>query len=315
LKDIPEWNMEKVSHEIQAIQQRSGCDFLDDLLTAIFIAHTKVLTSIRINSEVKNIEITVPKVEHFLFKLLCESSKLLWGNTYLFSDTVGGIEKQKNYRQIEELLRESVKQTVRSMVPVKSLLKDIISKDKGDAEDKDREEEEDKPEEKPQDTPASTSETSPSAPSEVSASAPSEVSASAPSETSPSVPLDSTSASSSAPLDSSSASPPLALPPLEAPLDTPAPAPLAPSVNLDKKQVGFTDYDTVFDLRDSNIIYEPKDRHLTDNYTPDEYDEEDDEINKMIESSEALSMDDNDAEDLLNQNNTSELTTGDFEEL
>jgi hypothetical protein len=26
-------------------------------------------------------------------------------------------------------------------------------------------------------------------------------------------------------------------------------------------------------------------------------------------------MDDNDAEDLLNQNNTSELTTGDFEEL
>ena len=51
LNDIPEWNMEKVSTEITQLQASCGCDYLDDLLTAVFIAHTKVLTAIRISSK------------------------------------------------------------------------------------------------------------------------------------------------------------------------------------------------------------------------------------------------------------------------
>ena len=46
LNDIPEWNMEKLNTEIGVIQANIGCDYLEDLLTAVFIAHTKVLTVI-----------------------------------------------------------------------------------------------------------------------------------------------------------------------------------------------------------------------------------------------------------------------------
>lgn len=53
LNDIPEWNMEKVNSEIAQLQSACGCDYLDDLLTAVFIAHTKVLTAIRISSKQK----------------------------------------------------------------------------------------------------------------------------------------------------------------------------------------------------------------------------------------------------------------------
>jgi hypothetical protein len=135
LNEIPEWNMEKVSNEIATLQSNCGCDYLEDLLTAVFIAHTKVLTAIRISSKQKKVQINVPKVEHFLYKVLCESSKLLWGSTYLFRDGISSIEKQQNYRNVEKLLTEGVGQAVRAMVPVKSILRDFVAADEGGEED------------------------------------------------------------------------------------------------------------------------------------------------------------------------------------
>jgi hypothetical protein len=141
LNEIPDWNMEKVNNEIQTIQTSCGCDYMEDLLTAVFIAHTKVLTAIRISAKQKKINITVPKVEHFLFKVLCECSKLLWGSTYLFREGISGLEKQQNYRNIEALLHEGVHQAIRALVPVKSILKDFVSLDESDEEQGDEEEE------------------------------------------------------------------------------------------------------------------------------------------------------------------------------
>ena len=132
LNDIPEWNMEKVNTEISQLQTSCGCDYMEDLLTAVFIAHTKVLTSIRVSNKQKKVQITVPKVEHFLFKVLCESSKLLWGSSFLFREGISSIDKQQNYRAIETLLSEGIIQAVRNMIPVKSILRDFVSVDEDD---------------------------------------------------------------------------------------------------------------------------------------------------------------------------------------
>jgi len=138
LNDIHDWNMERVRQEIQRIHSNSGCDYMEDLLTAVFIAHTKVLTAIRLSSNNKKVEINIPKVDHFLFKVLCETSKLLWSSTYLFRDGIPGIEKQQNYRTIETILNEGILQAVRSLVPVKSILKDFVSQDtKEDSDEED----------------------------------------------------------------------------------------------------------------------------------------------------------------------------------
>jgi hypothetical protein len=149
LNEIHDWNMEKVNNEIHKIYVNCGCDYLDDLLTAVFIAHTKVLTAIRLSSNKKKIEINVPKVEHFLFKVLCETSKLLWSSTYLFRDGIPGIEKQQNYRNIEQIINEGILAAVRSLVPVKSILKDFVNNDtteeaEEESDDDDKEEKNDK---------------------------------------------------------------------------------------------------------------------------------------------------------------------------
>jgi len=132
LNEIHDWNMEKVHNEINTIHGNTGCDYLEDLLTAVFIAHTKVLTAIRLSANNKKVEITIPKVEHFLFKVLCEISKLLWSSTYLFREDISGVERQQNYKAIEGIISEGILQAVRSLVPVKSILKNLVNNDAKD---------------------------------------------------------------------------------------------------------------------------------------------------------------------------------------
>jgi len=127
LNEIHDWNMEKVQNEINTINTNTGCDYLEDLLTAVFIAHTKVLTAIRLSANNKKVEITIPKVDHFLFKVLCEISKLLWSSTYLFREDISGIDRQQNYKLIEGMIGEGISQAIRSLVPVKSILKNLVN--------------------------------------------------------------------------------------------------------------------------------------------------------------------------------------------
>ncbi len=136
LAEIEDWNMERVTREVNEIilsVNHNGCDFLEDLLTAVFVAHTKVLTSIQLRKTSKNVQISLPKIERFLFKVFCESAKLLWQSAYLMRDNVNSMEKQQNYRQVQVLIENGIKTSIRVLVPVKSLLKDCIHGENNDA--------------------------------------------------------------------------------------------------------------------------------------------------------------------------------------
>lgn len=129
LKQFPDWNMDKVQRETAKISESTKCDYLEEILTAVFIAHTKVLSAIRLTSRQKKLQITIPKLEHFLHRTMSECARLLWSNAYLFNDNTSAIERQKNLRQVEQLLHEGVLQSIRGMLPVKSILKEYLAED------------------------------------------------------------------------------------------------------------------------------------------------------------------------------------------
>lgn len=141
LEAISEWNVDKVQRETQAIAIGTQCDYLEELLTAVFIAHTKVLSAIRLTNRQKKLQITIPKLEHFLHRTLTECARLLWSNTYLFASTGTSLERQKNMRQIETLITEGILQGVRTMLPVKSILREYLTTESDtEAEEEDEEE-------------------------------------------------------------------------------------------------------------------------------------------------------------------------------
>ena len=135
LQSIPDWNQDKVTKETELIQKDCKCDYLEELLTAVFIAHTKVLSAIRLTTKQKKLQITIPKIEHFLHRVLSDSARALWVNAYLFADT-NSIDKQKNLRQVATLLQDSVLQGIRGLLPVKSILREYLQEDDSDDEEK-----------------------------------------------------------------------------------------------------------------------------------------------------------------------------------
>ena len=159
LEGISEWNVDKVQRETSHIVTKSRCDYLDELMTAVFIAHTKVLSAIRLTTKQKKLQITIPKLEHFLHRTLTECARLLWSNTYLFSSSSPTIERQKNLRLIENMIHEGVLQGIRGMLPVKSILREYLKEDaeedggEEDAEDDAEPEPVEKPTEKPVEKP------------------------------------------------------------------------------------------------------------------------------------------------------------------
>jgi hypothetical protein len=131
MQSIPDWNQDKVTKETDRIQADCKCDYLEELLTAVFIAHTKVLSAIRLTTRQKKLQITIPKIDHFLHRVLSDSARALWTNAYLFAET-NSIDKQKNLRQVSSLLQESVLQGIRGLLPVKSILREYLNNEDED---------------------------------------------------------------------------------------------------------------------------------------------------------------------------------------
>ncbi len=130
LNELPDWNMEKVMREVGALQRAIDCDYYEELLMAVFIAHTKVLSAIQLPGKREgrkpNIQLTIHKTDHFLFKVCCETAKLFWKNTYLFRDDIKNLERQQNYRQAEQLVNEAIMNTIRFLIPVKNILRECL---------------------------------------------------------------------------------------------------------------------------------------------------------------------------------------------
>ena len=100
LEKVPEWSQVIIETETDRIIQMSKCDWLDDLITAVFISHTKILTSIGNNPDAQ-IDLTIPKTINFIHKCYINIAREIWKNPYLYNENVLGSEYQQNMRTVE----------------------------------------------------------------------------------------------------------------------------------------------------------------------------------------------------------------------
>ena len=126
LEKVPIWNSEIIDSECSRIVSNSSCDYIDDLITAVFISHTKILTSIGPNKSFQKINVTIPKTSTFVHKCYINTARELWKNPYLFNENVPGHEFQKNNKEIEEIIKKCIENTIRNSLPIKDILKEHL---------------------------------------------------------------------------------------------------------------------------------------------------------------------------------------------
>lgn len=120
---VPKWNATTIEEERKRIIERSGCGYIEDLITCVHIIQLKTLTCIRVGNKQKKIDITVPKLDLFIHKVYIHFARKVYKNVYLFERGISPLAQQKNMREIEILAQECVLAAVRESIPTEAIIK------------------------------------------------------------------------------------------------------------------------------------------------------------------------------------------------
>jgi hypothetical protein len=123
LSRIPKWNLIIVEEERKRIIERSGCNYLEDLITCVHIIQLKVLTCIRVGNKQKQIDISIPKLDNFIHKVYIHVARKLYLNIYLFENNITPLQAQKNNRELEIIVQECILTTIRESIPTEDIIR------------------------------------------------------------------------------------------------------------------------------------------------------------------------------------------------
>ena len=120
---VPKWNQQLIEAERQRICEKSGCNYLEDLVTCVHIIQLKILTAMRVGQKQKKIDINIPKLDDFIHKTYINIARKFYKNVYLFELNIPPLQVQKNHRELEIIVQECLLNTLRESIPVEAILK------------------------------------------------------------------------------------------------------------------------------------------------------------------------------------------------
>ena len=123
---IPKWNASIIETEHARIIEKSSCSYLEDLITCVHVIQLKLLTAVRVGSKQKKIDISIPKIMDFIHRVYIISARKIYKNVYLFEKNIAPLQVQKNNRELELLIQESILNAVRESIPIDVLLRTYL---------------------------------------------------------------------------------------------------------------------------------------------------------------------------------------------
>lgn len=120
---VPKWNSNIIEDEKKRIVEKSGCGYLEDLITCVHIIQLKVLTCVRVGTRQKKIDISIPKLNDFIHKVYITVASKVYRNAYLFDKYASAIVQQRNHREFEVIVEECILRTIRDSIPTETIVR------------------------------------------------------------------------------------------------------------------------------------------------------------------------------------------------
>lgn len=127
LKEVPNWSNAMSKRHSDNITDR--CSWFGDLLAAVFVACTKILSAVRLKADNKKIALKLPTEEVFIQTCYNNVAKDLYKDPYIFH------EEQSEYLRDENLTTRislCIENTVKELIPVQQILQTYMSQDTRD---------------------------------------------------------------------------------------------------------------------------------------------------------------------------------------
>jgi hypothetical protein len=137
---IPKWNQDVINSEYnRIINDHETCDeiCLNKIIEAIFISNIQILSTVKLNSKNKKLNVKVPNSKHFIHKCYIEVARGFYTQPFLFEDRSYKISsniKQENVIKCNKLIAKSIENTISSMLPIKDILQEYLYESEGDSD-------------------------------------------------------------------------------------------------------------------------------------------------------------------------------------
>ena len=135
LSRIPKWNSSLIEDERKRIIDKSGCTYLEDLITCVHVIQLKVLTCIRVGNKQKKIDISIPKLDNFLHRVYILTARKVYSNVYLFERGISDLAMQKNNREFEIITQEAILTSIRESIPTEAIIRAYMDESMEDEEE------------------------------------------------------------------------------------------------------------------------------------------------------------------------------------
>jgi hypothetical protein len=133
LIELPSLNNNLMEDEVKRIKEASKCsEYFEYLIKATFKSYIIVLTC---NTSEETCELIKKKLHNlidinkFIHKCYIESAKTFYNYPELFDHSYPILELKRNKREIHALIKESIKDAIRKMLPLKAILKEYLRND------------------------------------------------------------------------------------------------------------------------------------------------------------------------------------------
>jgi len=120
---VPKWNATIIDDERKRIIEKSGCNYLEDLITCVHVIQLKVLTCVRVGARQKKIDISIPKLSDFIHKAYINVASKVYRNAYLFDKHASPLQQQKYNREFEVIVEECLLKTIRDSIPTEAIVR------------------------------------------------------------------------------------------------------------------------------------------------------------------------------------------------
>lgn len=127
LKEVPNWSNAMSKQHTDNISDR--CAWFSDLLAAVFVACTKILSAVRLKTDNKKISLKLPTNEVFIQTCYNNVAKDIYKDPYIFHD------EQSEYIRDEKLTSRicmCIESTVKELIPVQQILQTYMSQESRD---------------------------------------------------------------------------------------------------------------------------------------------------------------------------------------
>jgi hypothetical protein len=139
LSKVSGWDKESKIYYTNKIVNDASCSYLDKLLSAVFISSTKLLSATA-SKKKYDINVVIPDVNVFLYKVLRNSARQCYTNPYLFCDyDISPWDRQRNLRDALNLIEEEIKNTLRASLPFDEILDSYLAQLDEESEDEEEE--------------------------------------------------------------------------------------------------------------------------------------------------------------------------------